>query len=423
MEQSVLFKEAGRNRQLTERDRDLCGFLAVCRYPTREQVERLMFPGRSKARSSTRLRQLAASVGGQAALLRGDLGFGSADGWTTVWAVTPEGFEVGAEWLDLKLDRVPKHDVGQAFLKHEVMVNEVFLGLVPQDGKTPAKVPRHFRWTLGEYLNLPFEEFDRTALRVEKRRLQPDAMLEDPAHQRRYFIEYETGSATINDAKKSTSTRAKLDRYVAFFNGNYRTHFRDGWRPRLLFVSQSEARAASIAELLNKEGFPSSGVFGGRALTLHAAKHFLTRKLATTPSSPATEQSAPPRSVAASVPRTAAPAGPIAIAATYRPPPHPRPGLETAPALCEAEERLRRGWVSVRGELLIRLEHEMNGVFGTLQKALEMLRQLRAPPGEMPHLAPEVVRILNTFSGYARRAETELARYDLKRADGPPHES
>ena len=62
MEQSVLFKEAGRNRQLTDRDRELCGFLAVCRYLTREQVERLMFPGRSKARSSTRPRQLAASV-------------------------------------------------------------------------------------------------------------------------------------------------------------------------------------------------------------------------------------------------------------------------------------------------------------------------------------------------------------------------
>jgi hypothetical protein len=52
---------AGRNRQLTERDRELCGFLAVCRYLTREQIERLMFPGRSKARSSTRLRQLGCS--------------------------------------------------------------------------------------------------------------------------------------------------------------------------------------------------------------------------------------------------------------------------------------------------------------------------------------------------------------------------
>ena len=145
MEAVVAVKGAGRNRQLTERDRELCGFLAVCRYLTREQVERLMFPGRSKARSSTRLRQLASCIGGQAAVLRGDLGYASAAGWTTVWALTAEGFEIGSELLDLKLARVPKHDVGPAFLKHEVMLNEIFLGLVAQDGKTPAKVPRQFR--------------------------------------------------------------------------------------------------------------------------------------------------------------------------------------------------------------------------------------------------------------------------------------
>src|SRR5216683_1393475 len=136
MEQLAVFKEAGRNRQLTERDRELCGFLAVCRYLTREQVERLMFPGRSKARSSTRLRQLAASVGGQAAVLRGDLGFGSADGWTTVWALTPEGFEIGSQRLGLKLERVPKHDVGQAFLKHEVLANESLPRPVGAIGRT-----------------------------------------------------------------------------------------------------------------------------------------------------------------------------------------------------------------------------------------------------------------------------------------------
>src|SRR5437879_8011063 len=97
-------KRAGRNRQLTERDRDLCGFLAVCRYLTREQVERLAFPGRSKARSSTRLRQLASAAGGLAPLIRGDLGFGSQEGWTTVWALTAEGYEVAAE-LGVELKR------------------------------------------------------------------------------------------------------------------------------------------------------------------------------------------------------------------------------------------------------------------------------------------------------------------------------
>ena len=104
------------------------------------------------------------------------------------------------------------------------------------------------------------------------------------------------------------------------------------------------------------------------------------------------------------------------------PPPSPRAGFEGGPALCAAEERLRRGWVSVRGELVICLEHEMKGVFGMLQKALEVLRRLRANPDEMPRLAPEAVHILNTFSGYARRAESALARYGLKTADGSPHE-
>jgi hypothetical protein len=362
---------------------------------------------------------LAAKVGGQAAVLRGDLGFGSADGWTTVWALTPEGFEIGSQRLGLKLERVPKHDVGQAFLKHEVMVNEVFLGLVQQDGRAPAKVPRHFRWVLGEYLNLPFEEFDRTALRLEKRRLQPDAMLEDPAHHRRYFIEYETGSATIHDAKKSTSTRAKLGRYVAFFRGNYRRHFRDGWRPRLLFVTQTEARRSSIEELLEKEGFPTSGEYAARSLTLYSAKQYLSRKLSTAASSPASERPAqarpPPPAPAVRPPATPAAANWVE-AAPYRPPPPPRPGLETGPALCEAEERLRRGRVSVRGEQLIRLETAMEAVLWALHEAQEVLAK-HVRRDSIPKLPPDAGPILSVFSAYARRAAEALARHDLKAAD------
>src|SRR5947209_20206261 len=105
--------KAGRNRQLTERDRELCGFLAVCRYLTREQIERLMFPGRSKARSSTRLRQLAGRFGEQAAVIRGDLGYGSADGWTTVWALTRDGFEIGSDRVGLRVERLRKPEVGR----------------------------------------------------------------------------------------------------------------------------------------------------------------------------------------------------------------------------------------------------------------------------------------------------------------------
>src|SRR2546422_1342712 len=280
-------KRAGRNRQLTERDRELCGFLAVCRYLTREQIEKLIFPGRSKARSSTRLRQLASRMGGQAAVVRGDLGYASAEGWTTVWALTAEGFDIGSQLLNLKLARTPKHDVGPWFLKHEVMLNEVFLGLVPQDGKTPARVPRGFRWVLGEYFDLPFNDFVRNGTGVESRRLQPDAVLEDAAGRRRYFIEYESGSATVRDAKKSTSTMAKLDRYGTFFRapaGNpfageretfYDRAFRDGWPAEVLFVAPSEARRDSIARVIAAREHSDKYKFAARALTLAESRRVL----------------------------------------------------------------------------------------------------------------------------------------------------
>src|SRR5438874_8552150 len=324
-------RTAGRNRQLTERDRELCGFLAVCRYLTREQIERLMFPGRSKARSSTRLRQLASKMGGQAAVIRGDLGYGSADGWTTVWALTPEGFEIGSGCLGLKLERVPKHDVGQAFLKHEVMANEIFLGLVAQDGKLWAKVPREFRWVLGEYLDLPFEEFTRVGSELEARRLQPDAMLEHPGSGRRFFIEYETGSATVRDAKKSTSTMAKLDRYGTFLcapAGNlladrretyYTRAFRDGWRAKVLFVSPSEARRQSIADVIEERAHSDKYKVPAKSLTLAEAHLYLCRRLygADRPRGSVQPRATPMVSPAGSATRS----------------------RETAP--CAAEERLR----------------------------------------------------------------------------------
>jgi hypothetical protein len=126
---------------------------------------------------------------------------------------------VGAEWLGMTFDRVPQHDVGQAFLKHEVMLNELYLGLVPPNGNNPVKVPRGFRWVLGEYLDLPFHKYVQHQGTTEKRRLQPDAMLEVPSIRQRFFIEFETGSATVKDAKKSSSTLAKLLRYSTFLSG------------------------------------------------------------------------------------------------------------------------------------------------------------------------------------------------------------
>jgi len=103
-------------------------------------------------------------------------------------------------------------------LNHSVLLSEFFLGLVPQDGKHPAKIPTRFRWIPGEYLDLPFSEF-MPENRKEKRRLQPDAVLEIPSLRKRYFAEIETGSATIWDQEKLTSTLAKLNRYSNFIRG------------------------------------------------------------------------------------------------------------------------------------------------------------------------------------------------------------
>jgi hypothetical protein len=394
-----LEKRVGRIRQLTERDRELCGFLAVCRYLTREQVERLMFPGRSKARSSTRLRQLAARVGGQTAVLRGDLGFGSADGWTTVWALTAEGFEIGSQRVGLKLERVPRHDVGQSFLKHEVMLNEVFLGLVPQDGKTPAKVPRQFRWLLGEYLNLLFQEFCREKFGAEARRLQPDAMLEDAVGRRRYFIEYETGSATIFDAKKSTSTLAKLERYAHFFTGYagslsnqgdtwYARSFKEAWPAEVLFVSQSEARRNSITKLIDRF---EQGRLVARALTVAEAQRDLCRALYGRDRPVATGPE----------PASEAPTAPV----------------EKGPPKSADEERLRRGRVSVRGEQLINFEKVLRSSLAALTSAQKALAIYPISPDAIPKLPAGASGILRVLTEYARRGEKALARYGLKEAE------
>ena len=347
-------------------------------------------------------------MGGQAAVLRGDLGYGSAEGWTTVWALTAEGFEIGSQWLGLKLERMPKHDVGQSFLKHEVMLNEIFLGLVPQDGRMPAKVPRGFHWTLGEYLDLPFNQFAAAEPRLERRRLQPDAMIEDPTARRRYFIEYESGSATIRDAKKSTSTMAKLDRYGTFlrapagdvFAGEretfYTRAFKDGWPAEVFFVSPSEARRDSITRVIAERVSSDKYKFRARALTLAEARRVLCRALDGPDQPPGTTRQGG---------RTPAVA------------PAPPSASADIPARTAAEERLRRGRVSVRGEQLIKFEKLLRTSLSALSGAQELLNRLHVPREVIPELpagAPELLRVL---AEYARRGEETLSRHGLTVAD------
>jgi len=83
------------------------------------------------------------------------------------------------------------------------------------------------------------------------------------------------------------------------------------------------------------------------------------------------------------------------------------------PARTAAEERLRRGRVSVRGEQLVKFEKLLR----TSLSAQELLNRLHIPREVIPELpagAPELLRVL---AEYARRGEETLSRHDLTVAD------
>jgi len=82
-----------------------------------------------------------------------------------------------------------------------------------------------------------------------------------------------------------------------------------------------------------------------------------------------------------------------------------------------AEERLRRGRVSVRGEQLINFEKLMRSSLSTLRSAQETPATLNAPPDAIPKLPSSASEILRILAEYARRGEEALSRYNLDAAD------
>ena len=390
-------KKRGAGRKLTGRDRALAGFLGITRYLSREQIERLMFPGRVKSRSSIRLGQLTKAVGGQPAILK-ELGYATSDGWKNVFGLTGYGYLVAQERLGKELLKVPRHDVSPQFLNHSVLLSEFFVGLVPQDGKHPAKIPTRFRWIPGEYLDLPFSEF-MPENRKEKRRLQPDAVLEIPTLRRRYFAEIETGSATIWDQEKLTSTLAKLNRYSNFirgFAGNvfdgdsstfYSRAFPDNWSAEVLFVTLGAHRRDSIEEAYEKWKPGRGGEeIVVRAMTLGEARAELYRQIHG--SEPSDRLSNPGRK---------------------QPGGHQSPAI---PAASGAEERLRPGRVAVRGEQLIAVAAFLRAASQAMEAMRQQLLAARLAVPPTPSAAP----LMLAFQVYAERARRALAEAELKEA-------
>src|SRR5438132_4179180 len=257
--------------RLTARDRELVGHLGLVRYLRTNQIAEMMFRGRAQSVLSARLGELADRHGNCRALVK-RLWFVNSEGRRVqVWALTPSGYALAEEVLGRRL-KVPRHDVASQYLEHATGVNELYVALAKRPdaprradrnsrrGKPAydfARVPTAFRWVPSEDLELPFEEYVREEDRSRDRRLQPDALLEDPVRKRRYLIEYETGSATVRNAQHKTATLTKLARYSHFILGfadahgkatYYSKHFADGFTPVVLFIARTAARRETIAE-------------------------------------------------------------------------------------------------------------------------------------------------------------------------------
>jgi len=356
-----------------------------------------MFPGRVKSRSSMRLGQLTKVVGGQPAILK-ELGYATDEGWKNVFGLTGYGYLVAQDRLGKELLKVPRHDVSPQFLRHSILLSEFFLGLVPRDGKHPAKIPQNFRWILGEYLDLPFSKYSHN--RNQSRRLQPDAVLEIPSQRIRIFVEIETGSATIWNQEKMTSTLAKLNRYSEFLNGYagnvhhedsstfYSRAFPDAWPPELLFVTLGGHRRDSIQAAEKKwrfgRGREDTVV---RAMTLEEARKVLFGKIHG-------------RALGTELLRSPA-QKPLA-----------RPKDVSTPVNNQEEERLRPGRVAVRGEELIRLEAFLRLAHAALaaMKMQLIAAKLPVPP------APDIAALGRTWEIYAARARRALAAIGINAA-------
>ena len=167
-----------------------------------------------------------------------------------------------------------------------------------------ARVPSAFRWVATEDLELPFSEYvPKPPDHVADRRLQPDAMLEDPARKRRYLIEFETGSATVRNSQHKTATETKIGRYSRFLLGPvhvagpqtyYSKHFSDGYKPVVVFLTRTEARRDTIVRVAEAYWGEVDARFELRALTMaEAGAEFRWRLLGETPLVPSPDLNPP----------------------------------------------------------------------------------------------------------------------------------
>ncbi len=286
---AVRLKEPGERRgwRLQRKDRELLALLGLCRYLTVGQVVALGAASGSEKASAQRLRRLAGEVRSRGwpfrpSLLRA-IPYRAFDGEPLqLWGLSPAGCALAAGELARVL-RAFRADVGAVFAEHFVFLTDLFVRLVQPylaAGVPPRALP--FRWNVAEDVELPWRDRDETG--CEKARIiRPDAVLEVPSSQRRFFIECEMGTHTLTPLgpDKPQATVRKLQRYDAYVSGladvptrlsHYGKKYPDGWPCEVVFLVRTEGRQRATEAALRACLETLAGTrLTARALTLEAA--------------------------------------------------------------------------------------------------------------------------------------------------------
>jgi hypothetical protein len=221
------------------------------------------------------------------------LRFRSFEGqWFSVWAPTLHGYCIARGVLGAEV-KVPAYDVSANFLEHSIRLNDLLVALLQNsDRRIPSVARARFRWVPSDSARLPWQGYEQRTGHV-KRVIQPDAILEIPGLQRRFFLECEMATQCIVSANpnKHGATWNKLQRYDSFIRSyadaectitHYEEAFPDRWAAELLFLVHSPVRRDHVNQVIEKaKSSWGSESLPGRALTFEEAQVRL-RKLVET---------------------------------------------------------------------------------------------------------------------------------------------
>jgi hypothetical protein len=248
---------------LTDKDRQLIGVLAIARYLSNQQLQRLFYSGRTAKTMSKRLRSLAGE--GPRKFIRSylrRLSYRTLEGrYFDLWALTAAGYATAQAILETPL-KIPRADVGAAFREHLVTLNELLVSLLtPTTGTYARAQETRFRWMTSDVVRLPWKQYLQKSGRHLERVVFPDAVLELSQSRRRLFLECEMGTHSIvaRTDQKAGSTLSKVENYSGFIRGFadsvkgetfYARKYPDGWTPEVLFLIRSRARVKSVDEAI-----------------------------------------------------------------------------------------------------------------------------------------------------------------------------